>query len=157
MHRIKAEHAAKIAEWFATRDGIAIWRSCNLANPGKTWTTPVLQADGSPMTKPSWESASEPYEIITSASEVLVDVPKEVKRFHIAIRLGRQGLSYKLTDASSAKVRREVDKAGPEAWFEFDYSEQAAVIYAPEKSVPLPEYMAQMEESNAQNAQTSAT
>lgn len=71
---------------------------------------------------------------------VLVDTPREVKRFHVAIRRSTNGLKFKLTDGSSSRLRREVDKAGDTSWHEFDYETQEAVILVPDKQVPLKDW-----------------
>ncbi len=78
--------------------------------------------------------------IITDAAKIGVAVDEEVKRFHVAIRRGASGLQYKLTDASSKKVRREVEKAGDGAYFVFDYAYQDAIILRPVSVTPLLEY-----------------
>lgn len=136
-HQVTAQDAERIREWLNTRGGLALWRSANLANPGGSWTTPFRNAQGLAMGKPTWEAESAPYRVITDASEVEVVTEREVKRFRIAIRLGSQGMSYKLTDASTAKVRREVAKAGAEATYRFDYETQEAIILVPAEVVPL--------------------
>ena len=43
--------------------------------------------------------------------------PVEVKRFHVAVRLGSQGFSLKVSDGGSRRIRREVAKAGAGAFF----------------------------------------
>lgn len=140
-HRVIAPNAPKFWEWLQNRGGVAVWRSINLSNPGASWSTPALKTDGTPSEKPSWQASNTPERIITDAADVVVDVPKLVKRFHVAVRMGDQGMSLKLTDGASRRVRREVEKAGDEAWHEFDYDTQDALIYAPDKTVPLAEYM----------------
>jgi hypothetical protein len=73
-----------------------------------------------------------------------VQSPKEVKRFHIAIRRGAQGFSFKLTDTSSERVRKACAKAArdynTDSWYVFDYDTQEAVILVPEKEVPLTDW-----------------
>jgi len=136
-HTVSYADAPKVLGWFRDRGGIAIWRSINLSNPGASWTTPLRNADGTPTTKPSWQAANEPERVITDVDDVVVVTPKVVKRFRVAVRLGDSGLSLKLTDAASARVERETAKAGDEAWYEFDYSTQEALILVPEATVPL--------------------
>ena len=144
-HTVTADNAKLIWDWLQTRGGIAIWRSINLSNPGDSWTTPVNGGDAKPKSKPTWEAANEPERIITDPADVVVSVDKEVKRFHIAIRMGRQGMSLKLTDGSTRKVEKAVEKAGDGAYYRFDYETQEAVIFAPESTTPLTDYMAQQE------------
>lgn len=135
--QIRPEQAARFREWLRDRGGIAVWRSANLANPGASWSTPALQPDGTPTPRPTWEAEDRPSRIITDPAEVEVVEPKEVKRFYVAVRRGSQGLSLKLTDGASRKVRAAVEKAGPEAWYSFDYFTQEAVILVPGTVGPL--------------------
>lgn len=145
IHKIKPEHAARMWDWLQSRGGIAIWRSINLSNPGASWSSPAL-TDGKPTPKPTWQCANEPERIITDPAEVHVTVPREVKRFRIALRVGSQGLMVKLTDGSSNRVREAVaraeEKYKTEAWYEFDYEMQEAVIYVEANSIPLAEWVA---------------
>lgn len=140
-HQVSPEHAPKFIEWIQSRGGIAIWRSVNLSNPSGSWSTPALTVEGQQYPKPTWEAANEPERIITDPAEIEVVTAKEVKRFHVAVRAGRNNpLSFKCTDASSARIRKAVEKAGDGAWYEFDYSTQEAVIFVPGTSVPLPDW-----------------
>ena len=115
----------------------------DLSNPGKTWTTPARTVDGKPMPKQNWRMANEPEFVTESADDVTVYVDKEVKRFHVGLRRSGNGLMLKCTDASSARIEREVAKAGDGAYHVFDYDVQDAVIMAPEpgKSITLTEWM----------------
>ena len=100
------------------------------------------------MPKQSWEMANEPYRIITDPAEVEVHVPKEVKRFRVGVRMGSQGFSFKVTDGGSRRIKREVAKAKEnygDAWYEFDYSTQEAVIMVPDSKAPLEEFVAKSE------------
>lgn len=142
VHEVTVENAASIWSWFQDRGGIAIWRSANLSNPGQTWTAPLLTKEGSPTAKQSWEMENEPCRVITDPQEVYVVTPREVKRFHVAVRRGSQGLSFKCTDASSARIKAACAKAGEDSWYEFDYSSQEAVIYVPGEKFRLPEWAA---------------
>lgn len=142
-HRILACNAAKVWGWFQSRGGIAVWGSANLSNPGQTWTAPRLTEDGQPMGKQNWQMEDQPRMTITDPAEVVVDVPKEVKRFHVALRRGAQGLSVKCTDASSRRIRKACEKAGDNSWYEFDYATQECVVFVPGESMPLPEYIGQ--------------
>jgi hypothetical protein len=140
-HTCTAENAAKVWDWLQTRGGVAVWRSVNLSNPGASWTAPYKDDQGVVKGKPTWEADEKPERIITDPSEIVVLVPKEVKRFHVAVRRG-DGLSLKLTDASSRKVRAAVAKAGEGAWYVFDYMFQDAVIYVADKEQPIAEFIA---------------
>ena len=146
-HICQPEHAKQFLEWIKTRGGLALWRSINLSNPGRTWTTPANQKDGTPMPKQSWEMDNKPYRVITDPAEVEVHVPKEVKRFRVGVRMGSQSFSFKVTDGGSRRIKREVAKAKEnysDAWYEFDYSTQEAVIMVPDSKSPLEEFVAKL-------------
>ena len=142
-HHCIAANAGKFRQWIASRGGVAVWESVDLSDPLKSWSTPAKTPGGEDTPKPIRKAADRPARIITREEDIIVDVPKEVKRFHVAVRMGSQGMSLKLTDGSSRKVRAAVAKAKEaygDAWYEFDYDMQEAVIYAPDKSVPLSQW-----------------
>ena len=145
MKKLKCniEHAPKFREWIKNRGGIAIWPSINLSNPGASWSTPALAEDGKPYSKPTWQAANQPERIITTEDDVLVRTPKEVKRFYVAIRRSSNGLAFKCTDGATRRIRAACAKAGEEAWYEFDYATQEAVIFVPGTETPLNEWSAQ--------------
>jgi hypothetical protein len=136
-HSCIAENAPRFLDWIRNRGGVAVWHSVNLANPGASWSTPALTKDGDPTGKPTWQAANQPARIITSTDDILVDKPKEIKRFHVAVRMGSQGMSLKVTDGGSRRIEREVAKAGYRAWYEFDYETQEAVILVPDGTTTL--------------------
>lgn len=142
-YRTTPENAAKIASWLKNRGGIKIWDSANLSNPSATWTMPFLTEDGKDSPKPTWEAGSV-IRVITDIAEVEVAIPKEYKRFRIAIRqTGVFGMTWKLTDFASAKVHRIVAEAQEkhgDAWYEFDYDQQQAVVLVADKVIPLAEF-----------------
>ena len=140
-HRILAANADRVWRWFQERGGIAVWKSVDFATAGQSWTTPLRDAEGQLTKKQSWRMEESPSLVITDPAEVVVDVPREVKRFRVAVRVGGQGLLVKCTDAASRRIRRECEKAGEGAWHEFDYEMQEAVIFVPGESQPLPEYI----------------
>jgi hypothetical protein len=147
-HFVTSYNAELIWDWRQNRGGIAIWRSIDLSDPGKSWTTPAQEEDGSPKAKQHWQMADKPDRIITDPAEVEVHVPKEVDRFHVAIERGSGLMRFQLTDGSTRKVRRRVEKANEKhcngeklAWYEFDYSVQDAVILVPDRQVPIEEYI----------------
>lgn len=141
MITVTSEHATKLASWIKDRGGVAVWKSVDLSDPGASSFTPAITVDGTPYQKPHWKYANEPSKIVTKPEDVQVSVDKEVRRFHVAVRMGSQGLSMKLTDASSRKVREAVAKAGEGAYYVFDYGDyKNCVILAPEKTVPLTEW-----------------
>jgi hypothetical protein len=136
------DNAAKIADWLRTRGGIAIWESADLSRPGDSVTTPVTMSDGQPYPKPYWWVAAQPGCIITGFADVLVSKDVEVRRFHVAVRLGDNGLKYKCTDGASRRIRAAVAKAGKGAYYQFDYDTQEAVIFKPDSQVPLLDWLA---------------
>lgn len=139
---ISAENAEKIVSWLKDREGVAVWNSIDLSNPGKQMLSPVKDSEGKPYTKPHWSLSNTPV-IYTDINDIVVSVDKEVKRFHVGTRMGSQGFSIKVTDAGSARIRREVEKAGEKAYYVFDYSDyKNAVIMAPKKEMSLAEYIA---------------
>lgn len=140
MHDVMPENAERIKTWLDTRGGLALWRSLQIGDD-RTWTTPVLGPGGEPTTKPHWSVETKPYRIITDPTEVRVVVPKEVKRFRVGVRMGSQGLSLKVTDGGTRRIRKEVAKAGEGAWYEFDYGTQEAVIFVPGEAVSLLDYV----------------
>lgn len=142
-YQIKPENAALIWTWLQTRGGIAIWDSINLSNPGGSWTTPATDQAGNPALKPTWQVGNEPSRIITDPADVEVVVPHLWKRFHVGVRVGRQGLSLKVTEGGTRRIRAALHKAGEGAWHEFDYEAQDALIYIPAKTVPISEWIAQ--------------
>lgn len=135
--QVSPEHAPKFREWLQTRGGLAVWSSLDLSDPSASWTTPALTPEGSPTAPPSWKAGNKPSRVITDPTEVEVVTAKEVKRFRVAIRRGSNGLVFKLTDASTRRLRAAVEKAGEGAWYEFDYSTQEAVIFVRGEVVPL--------------------
>jgi len=140
-HRILAENAAQIWQWFQERGGIAVWKSLDMSSPGRSWTTPLRDAEGNPMPRQDWRMEETPSLTITDPAEVVVDVPREVKRFRVAIKAGAQGMLLKCGDGASRRIRRECQNAGGESWYEFDYATQEAVIFVPGESKPLPEFI----------------
>lgn len=140
--KVSPDKAPLLRAWLRDRGGIAIWRSADLSDPSWSTFTPALDINRQPTRKPSWKAKDEPERVITDAREVLVVIPKELKRFRVALR--RAGLQLKLSDASSLKLRRELAKLlgreGGAAWYEFDYDSQEAVIYVPAQTLTLIEF-----------------
>lgn len=134
------ENAARFADWIATRGGVAVWRSVNLSNPGASWSTPALAADGKPMARPTWEVDNKPERVVMSADDVDVTTGREVKRVKIALRRG-DGLSIVLTSHSSKKLRAACDAAGPDSWYEFD-GMGYALVFVPGEVVELSAWVA---------------
>jgi hypothetical protein len=72
---------------------------------------------------------------------VLVSKDVEVKRFRVGVRAGSQGLSLKVTDGGTRRIRSAVKRAGEGAYYKFDYSTQEAVIFKPGTQIPLLEFL----------------
>lgn len=138
-HQIVPADAERIADWLKNRGGLFIWGCLDLGSAGRTWTTPATNADGTPVTKPHWSASNTPIRHITDIADVEVCHDKEVKRFRVGLKRG-SGFRIDVSDAGSAKIKREVAKAGDGAYHEFDYETQEAVIMAPDKVVPLSEW-----------------
>lgn len=131
----------QIIDWLTNRGGLFVWDSCNLNNLGMTWTTPASNADGSEISKPNWQ-ANKIIRHIKNLDEIVVIIPKVVKKFHVATRIGTQGFSVKVSDGGSRKIAKECAKAGDKSWYEFDYgSYENAIILVPEKTIPLSVYL----------------
>ena len=120
----------KFEDWIAARGGVQIWNNVNLSDPGAgPIFTPAMTGDH-PTEKPRW--SHERGEVVTDINRFeFVKAWKEIKRFHVAIRMGSQGTMLKLTDASSAKVRKFED-SHPGAYYRFDYETQECVFEMPE-------------------------
>ena len=143
--RIKPGVVDRAREWIAERGGIAVWNSVWLTDPSYQVLTPAM-TDGKPSEKPSWKVGDKP-EVVTDPSLVEVAVPKEVKRLHICIRQGTGNpFMFKLTDTSSARVHRALEKFGRDAWYEFDADE--CVIFVPDRLMPLVEFGVGIEEKH---------
>lgn len=139
-YEVAPENAKQVWDWFQQRGGICRWESANLANPGASWTGPLYNANGGLSDKPTWQAQDKPARVVTDPDEVVVLTGREVKRLKVAIRASGNGLSLKLTDASSRNLRLACDKF-KDSWYEFDYSTQQAVIYVPAEKVPLRKFI----------------
>lgn len=122
---VSSNDAQKLRRWIKEDGGVAVWNSINLSNPGGQWLT---SAKGE---RPTWQAGFFPAQVITDPTQIGVMDYKLVKRFHVAVR-GGNGLAFSLTPASSARVRKAMDAAGPGAVYDFDYWAQDALIFAPD-------------------------
>jgi hypothetical protein len=149
-HNCSTANASTFLDWIKNRGGVSVWKSIDLSDPGFSMSSPALDKDGLSYPKPHWKVENAPSLTVTSADDIEVHLDHEVKRFHVAIRRGAQGFSFKCTDASSRKIRKEVEKAGEGAYYFFDYFTQEAVIMAPEpgKSMALSDWAKMKEERN---------
>lgn len=131
-------NAPLFLEWLTAGRGLAVWRSLNLSNPGASWSSPARETDGTPKLKPCWEADNKPERVIEDINEVVVDIPRLVKRFRVGVKAN--GPRFEVTSGGSRKIKAAVEKAGDHAWYEFDYNTQEALIYAPERTVPLADW-----------------
>ena len=118
--------------WIVGRGGIRVWDNMNLSDPSAgPMFTPAFAGDGKPYPKPHW--SRQEGELVTSIDRFQFVLPKEVKRIKIAVRMGAQGLSLKLTDASSRKLNRAMDKIREEYGIDpvYHFEGREAVISIP--------------------------
>jgi hypothetical protein len=121
-------------EWIAKRGGVAVWENRNLSNPNAgPMFTPANDKAGKPTGAPHWAFGL--LEVCQSIEDFrFVKELKEVRRFRVAIRRC-EGLMLKLTDHSTDKLHKALDKikeeTGQEACYRFDYGTQEAVIEVP--------------------------
>jgi hypothetical protein len=136
------ENVAQFLDWFKNRGGIAVWLSADLSDPGRTYFRPYLTKDGKPMEKSAQLHAM--LALLTDSADMDVVTYKEIKRFHVATRLGANGLKVKVTSGGTNRIRKAVAKAAKEygdATFTFDYMDyNNAVILVPENPTPLSEW-----------------
>jgi hypothetical protein len=133
-----AGHAPLFLGWLKAGRGIAVWRSENLSNPGASWSSPARMTNGEPQPKPTWEASSIPERVIEDIDDVVVDIPRLVQKFHVGVRA--KGTRLEVTTGGSRKIRTAVEKAGKDAWYEFDYETQEAMIFVPDQTVTLAEW-----------------
>lgn len=139
---IREEQARAYLHLAQAHGGLTYWTSVDLSDLSRAWLT------GKDEPKPSWK-AGDPQPVTLEQVQVL-GPEEQYKRFHVAVRPGAQGLSLKLTDASSERVRRDTERArngGYIAWHRFDYDTQEAVIYRARVIGTLAEWAAQHPES----------
>lgn len=139
-HQLTTASAVKVRLWIKERGGAQVFGSINLSDLGRQMIVPVRDPEGQSVGKPHWSMGNQPVRVLHSETECEVCLDKEVRRFHIAIRLSGNGLMMKCTDASSERIRKAVEKAGRGAYHEFDYETQEAVIFAPERIVPMEDW-----------------
>jgi hypothetical protein len=145
-HVVEQTNAALIWSWLQERGGIIVWQSHDLSNPGRSVTTPARTADGNPVTSPGWRYP-EPTRHITDPADVVVTLERVLETVPIKVRMGSQGMSLKVTDASARKMDRKVAnhqkrQANP-VWWEptGDLFDHSAVIVTEDKRQPIAEFM----------------
>lgn len=133
------EHALKFWTWIHHRGGVAKWRSADLGDLGKTWSTPYLDKEGKPTPKQTWKMEDKPEKIVTDPAQVRVYAPLEMDRFPVSVKRG-DAFRFVLTDASSRRLKSRLKKVGDDAFYEFDYSTQEAIIFANDWETTLKDY-----------------
>ncbi len=131
--------AAKVARWLQHCGGIAVWGSLDLSDPGREWFTPARLTDGTLPSPPHWSAPNKPKRIVTDIEQVFVVTHREAARVRIAIRRGSYGLRWKLTDASSARLRKALAKAGSTAVHVFEGDH--AVVHVETSRTPLADWL----------------
>ena len=137
-HPCNPQDAHKILEWMETRGGLALWHTHDLSNPGQTWTCPLRDAAGKYATKPTW-SAGQIHRVIDDVHDAVVEVPKEIGRWRVAVE--RRGSMYlKCTTTSSRKIKR-FQAAHPGSFYNFDYSVQEVVFFVADSITPIKQWV----------------
>lgn len=146
QHSCLEENALTYLQWFRERGGIAVWPSVNLSKLGISWTTPAQTTEGTPTPQPTQEADSKPSKVITDPALVKVLVPREVKRFRVAIRRSSNGIYLKCTEASTRRIHATIAKY-PGSWYVFDYETQETVILVSDSELSLADWAVQQEKA----------
>jgi hypothetical protein len=92
--------------------------------------TPAFTPEGEITERPYWSVRNK--EVIHDINRFrFVKAWKEVKRFHVGVRMGGSGLRLKVTDGGTRRIRAACAKY-PGSSYRFDYEFQEAVIEVPE-------------------------
>lgn len=131
MNKIKVsapDAETKFRQWIETRGGVQVWDNIDLSNCGAgPIFTPALDADNNLYPNPSWRVARG--ETITDITQFEFITLQEVARTRIAVRCSNNGLMLKLTDGSTRKVHKLLEKFNTDH-YRFDYDTQEVVILA---------------------------
>ena len=137
------EHAPKLLEWLAKREGIAVWKNRDLGSSslGHEQFTPALQEDGTPVPSPHWSCGHTPDRIVTDRACVTIREWQDV-----AICKVRSGPPYLggIHRLDRDKLDTALEKAGEGAswrpdWDSHQYGSAwfTAIISIPGESRPL--------------------
>lgn len=128
---------------------VRYWMNVDLSCAGGFYLSPTHHDNGDEATihKPHWRASDIASAEFFSPLAFVVVSRVEVKRFYVAVRRGAQGLSVKLTDAASRRVRAACAKAGEGSSYHFDFATQEAVITVRDKCIPLDEWMQPQKEA----------
>lgn len=100
----KAE-ANRMLDWITSRGGVAVWECLDLRNAGAKVFTPARTTTGEPTTRPGWQYAGTPVEIVTDPADI---APYEETLYaSIPVSLKHKGMLLILSDPS----QRRLDKA----------------------------------------------
>jgi hypothetical protein len=145
-HVTSQGNAGKVWDWLQNRDGILVWKSASLSDPSASCTTPFRDQEGKQIESAGWKYDKNP-EHITSADEVGVDIVRVLEEVPIKVRMGSQGMSLKITDASKRKMDRLRDKhqkgqAG-EVWWtpSGDFLFPSCLICVSDRQVPISQFI----------------
>ena len=103
---VTTEDLPRILDWIANRGGVAVWSNQDLRSAGSKSFTPARTTTGEPTTRPGWQFAAEPIEIITDPAHVTAYTEHLFKAFPVSLR--RHGMVMKLTDGAQRKLDREM-------------------------------------------------
>jgi len=107
MIEVEQSELPRILDWIANRGGVAVWQNIDLRSAGSKSFTPARTTTGEPTTRPGWQFAAEPLEIITDPSGVTAYTEHLWKAFPVSLR--RAGMVMKLTDGAQRKLDREMN------------------------------------------------
>jgi hypothetical protein len=140
---IEPENETKIAEWLASRGGVAVWVNCDLSSSriGNETLTPATHADGTPATSPHWSNGNSPARIVTDPADVGVREWTIVSR--VKVRRGPPCYGF-FNRQDKPRLDAALAKAGDGASWTPDYSNMKygsawfdAVISVPGEIRPL--------------------
>lgn len=94
----------KFKGWIANRGGVKVWENQNLSNPGSgPIFTPALTEDGHDYPYPRW-SHTVGFVVTDIKQFRFVKSFKEVKRFHVGVRLSSNGMMLEVTHGGTRRI-----------------------------------------------------
>jgi len=132
---VRAFEAAKVARWIAHCGSVAVWGSLDLSSASREWLTPAQLTDGSAASPPHWNAPRQPKRVVDNIGQIDVVSHREASRVRIDIHRDGYGRRWRLTDASSRRLRRALEQAGPTAVHVFEGGD--AVVHVEASRVPL--------------------
>lgn len=121
-YKVTPEQETKIVTWLKERNGVAVWRNCNLSSHsiGTEAFTPATQADGSPAQCPGWQYGGTPIAVTTDANDFVVEVFEPFAKMRVMP--GKYGPPCDPIKRGRDKVDKALALAGEGAYWQFDYS-----------------------------------